>query len=61
MVPALLCLEGGTGHTQAAGASHFLLLPQAVSRQRKPLETELGDWGGEKGGVTQLPKAVSGG
>lgn len=51
-------LPGRGGHSQAAGAPHFLPLPQAVSRQRKPLGTELGGWDGEKGG-TRLLKSVS--
>lgn len=52
----LLCSAWKGGHTQAAGASHFLLLPQAVSPQRKPLRTEPGDWGGEKGGLLSSPR-----
>lgn len=53
----VVCSAWKWGNVQAAtGAPHFLLLPQAVSRQRKPLGTEHG--GGEKG-VTQLLKTVS--
>lgn len=53
------CFAWEGGNAQAAGTPLFLVLPQAVSRQRKPSRTESGVWGQGEGGVTHLLKAES--
>lgn len=58
----IACSAWEGGHAQAMGAPLFLLLPRAVSRQRKPPGTEPGvwRWSGEKRGYSAPQNCVSG-